>query len=68
VDEPAQLGTHCPSSQTSAAEHWFEDWQTVALGSHAPATHWSPLEQSVVLVHGQGPFVPPQVTQASWRR
>jgi hypothetical protein len=59
-----QLGTHCPSSQTSVGAHWFEDLQVLVAGSHAPATHWSPVEQSVVLVQGQGPFAPPQVTQA----
>lgn len=63
---PVQLATHCPSSQTSDAAHWFEAVQTVAAGSQAPATHWSPVEQSEVAVQGQGPFVPPQVTQAFW--
>jgi hypothetical protein len=38
--------------------------QTLVLGWHDPATHKSPFEQSELLAQGQGPLVPPHVTQA----
>jgi hypothetical protein len=61
-----QPGKHRPPAHTSPEAHWFENLHTAVLGSHEPATHRSPFEQSEVCVHGQGPFVPPQVTHASW--
>jgi hypothetical protein len=63
-DDALQPGRHCPLSHTSPAAHWFDDLHTLVAAWHEPVTHWSPLEQSAVVVHGQGPFVPPQVTQA----
>jgi hypothetical protein len=65
-EEGLQVGTQLPSSQTSPVGHWLVNLQTVVLGSQEPETHWSPLEQSLVVVQGQGPLVPPQVTQALW--
>jgi hypothetical protein len=38
--------------------------QMLVLGSHDPAMHASPFEQSELLAQGQGPPVPPHVTQA----
>ncbi len=59
---PEQAGRHLPSSQTSPVGHWLEYLQTVFDGSQAPATHTSPPEQSLFVVHGQGPLDPPHVT------
>jgi hypothetical protein len=42
----------------------LEYLQTVELGSHDPEMHWSPFAQSAALEQGQGPALPPQVTQA----
>jgi hypothetical protein len=64
VAPPEQLGRHLPSSQTSPLGHWLVYVQMLEVGSQEPATHVSPLEQSLLVVHGQGPLVPPQVTQA----
>jgi hypothetical protein len=58
------VGTHSPSSQTSPEAHWLEYLQTVELGSHEPPTQLCPLEQSELLLQGQGPAVPPHVTHA----
>jgi hypothetical protein len=61
---PPQLGSHLPSAQTSFDAHWLENLHTVVDGSQDPDTHTSPVEQSEFAAHGQGPLVPPQVTQS----
>jgi hypothetical protein len=59
-----QVTKQLPSSQTSPLAHWLENLQTELPGSHDPATQESPLGQSLLVVQGQGPLVPPHVTQA----
>jgi hypothetical protein len=62
---PVQLGSHLPSSQTSFEAHWLEYLQIAEDGSQEPSTHTSPPVQSLFVVQGQGPLVPPQVTHWS---
>jgi hypothetical protein len=61
VDE--QSTTHWPLSHTSPAGQSLEYLHALAAAVHAPAAQTWPLAQSFAEAHGQGPFVPPHVSQ-----
>jgi len=66
VLESAQPATHWPSSQIFPGPQSLLYLQTLVLAVHAPAMHVWPVWQSVLVVQGQGPLLPPQAWQWFW--
>jgi hypothetical protein len=58
--------THWPLSQTLPGAQSLLYVQTLPDAVHVPLEHTRPEPQSPFVVHGQGPFSPPHVTQWPW--
>lgn len=57
----SQLVRHWPSAQILSSAHSLEYLHVFSGAVQAPAAQVNPPEQSFVVVHGQGPAVPPHV-------
>ena len=60
------VATHWPFAHDLPLPHSLEYLHVSAAAVHAPPAHTRPPEQSVVVVQGQGPLVPPHAWHLLW--